>query len=199
MPTVGQRRAAARVRQRQKKEERFLKKTPPKPVVHAAPWNDRFAAPLQTDNGRQTDNGSRRQNGSRRNFKSHAIVESSEEQDCSTTDRADGIPIITRYQESHQVDTAQKVSRSTSPFDEMRLRNALSETNTDLEERDDLNRPKKDKLDLNRPRTEKFETKEKCREIDIDEIERYRLALNENRVREMHRLYSRSSEDSVEM
>jgi len=177
LPTVGQRRAAARVRQRTKKEERFFKNTTPKPIVHAAPWNDRFAAPRQTDNG------------SRRQYKSRAIVESLKEQDCSTTDRADGIPVITRYKGIRQAGIVQNVSRSTSPFDEKRVRNALNETKTNLEEREDLNRPKK----------EKFETKEKCREIDMDEIERYRLALNENRVQEMHQLYSRSSESSVEM
>lgn len=199
MPTVGQRRAAARVHQRKKKEEKFLKKTSPTPVVHAAPWNDRFAAPRETDNGRQADNGSRRHNGSRRNYKSRVVVESSKEQDCSTTDRADGIPIITRYRESHRAGTAHKVTRTTSPFDAMRLRNALNETENNLQERDDLNRAKKEKADLNRPTTEKLETKEKCRDIDIDEIDRFRFALNENRVREMHQLYSRSSEDSVEM
>lgn len=119
LPSTGQRRAAARVRQRKKKEERFNVATT-KTFVHAKPWNERFVVALDNNNG-STELSARR--GER--VKSQSTMHSFTKSNGSTTDRADGVPIITKHSTERYDRKTVQVTRGTSPFDEKKVQEIL--------------------------------------------------------------------------
>jgi len=175
LPSAGQRRAAARVRQRKKMEEKFFKtSTNIKPIAHTKPWNERFAA---------VDNivDSVKIPPPRSKGRSRSITQSLTRSHYSTTDRADGIPIATQHDGSERYDRkAVMVTRPTSPFDEKRVHEILK-------------MPEVSVLSA-----ESKETNRSPDEQEIGEIENYGLALKAHGFESRNQLNSQSFEISIE-